>query len=494
MIKLRRREKVIDGPRGQLPPRVTLTQWILVSVPLVIAALTYEVTSYRALALSAELLSLLSLALLIVVAREVLQTRSIGKLCLVGGVFVFYWMEALALAFQENPFSIPEGFPITATQFDQELIRQALFYITVFQLLLLVGYSIRPRLEKAVGFLASRVDSLSFDKWLIGIFLFLCATVPLLIFYDFDVDKIAAALLASRSGTDFEAPEPGLAQHLAMFGIYGAALFFVYALRASTWRRLWWLFLGGIVALPFVLGGTRHIWLYISLPSVLIALRGFKGQLDRYRVMGLTAAVLIVVAVAQAQYAYRSAGWSQVENVPTEEMSQLNSNGQLTALLFAEHLVPNEHSYFMEPAEPFFLIHWIPRQVWPNKPVMESWLYYNESYVQGASFNVTPSVIGQFHLNWGLPGVVFIGAWLGFLTFLADRVLLLLDSNRQRAMFVVVGMFYAFIISSFRFYSPIYFSYFLFGLLAMFLLTRRCGMSSAVAGMVPRLTPSVNPS
>src|SRR5215813_9487244 len=104
---------------------------------------------------------------------------------------------------------------------------------------------------------------------------------------------------------------------------------------------------------------------------------------------------------------------------------------------------------------------------------MESWTFYNDNYVQGAKFNVTPSVIGQFHLNWGLPGVLFIGGWLGFLTALADRVLLMLNSERQRAMFVVSGMFYAFIISSFRFYSPVYFSYLLFGVIAMFLLTRR---------------------
>jgi hypothetical protein len=69
--------------------------------------------------------------------------------------------------------------------------------------------------------------------------------------------------------------------------------------------------------------------------------------------------------------------------------------------------------------------------------------------------------------------VLFIGAWLGFLTVLADRFVLLLDSDRQRALFVVIGMYYAFIISSFRLYSPVYFSYFLFGLMAMFLLTRR---------------------
>ena len=78
-------------------------------------------------------------------------------------------------------------------------------------------------------------------------------------------------------------------------------------------------------------------------------------------------------------------------------------------------------------------------------------------------------------------GVMFIGLWLGFLTMFADRFLRRLDPQRQTAMFVVVGMFYAFIISSFRFYSPVYFSYFFFGLLAMFLLTRRRKVASAVA-------------
>ena len=174
-------------------------------------------------------------------------------------------------------------------------------------------------------------------------------------------------------------------------------------------------------------------------------------------------------------------------NAPAGDLTQLNSNGHFTALLFAEHLVPNEHPYFRELSEFYFLIHWIPRQLWPEKPVMESWAFYDESYVQGAAFNVTPSVIGQFHMSWGLPGVIFIGVWLGFLTMLADRLLMLLDSDRQRAMFVVVGMFYAFIISSFRFYSPVYFSYFLFGLIPMLLLTRHRRLRSSFALMPERL-------
>ena len=479
------RRRQIDPAR--MPPRVTLVQWTLASVPVVLSAITTEVNSYKTLAVITQICAALSVLLLISVTREAVRARVVGKCCLVAGVFVFYWMDAVALTLQPTAFAIPDGFPINATLFNQDLVRQALIYVSLFQLLVLMGYSIRLRFDRPLAFLASRIDSLSFDRSILGLSLILCAVLPLATYYNFDFDKMIAALVASRSFAEFDGPEPGFAQHLAMFGIYGASLFFVYALKTSTWRRLGWLFLGAIAALPFVSAGTRHIWLYISLPSVLIILRGFKGRSDNYGVIGLAAAVLVVLLVAQLQFAYRGVGWTEVGKAPAADLSQLNSNGQFTALLFAEHLVPNEHAYFAEPSEFYFLIHWVPRQLWPEKPVMESWAFYNDSYVQGAAFNVTPSVIGQFHMSWALPGVIFIGAWLGFLAMLWDRLLVLLDSNRQRAMFVVVGMFYAFIISSFRFYSPIYFSYFLFGLVAMFLLTRRRRLRSSFPLMPERL-------
>jgi len=471
------------------PPGVTVMQWALASASVVIAAFGYEVRNYGRIALVTQLLVFLSFISLIIVTREVFKTGCIGKFCLIAGVFVFYWIDGLALSLQKYPFAVPPGFPYNATQFDQNLIQQALFYVSTFQLLLLVGYSIRPRIDRPWKFLAARVDSVSFERSLVVFLFIMCSFAPLVVYYEFDIVKIVAALLASRSGTDFESPEPGLAQHVALFGIYGASLGFVYALKTATWRRIWWLVLAVMAALPFVLSGTRHVWLYISLPSVLIVLRGFKGRLSHRRMLGLTTIVLVVLVVAQAQFVYRSVGWTGGKEVSAEDVSQINTNGQLTALLFAEYLVPDQHSYFKELAETYFLIHWVPRLFWPNKPIMESWAYYNESYVQGANFNVTPSIIGQFHLNWGLAGVIFIGAWLGFLTFRADQLLLLLDSRRQRAMFVVLGMFYAFIISSFRIYSPVYFSYFCFGLIAMFLLTRR-RVAAPVLALSPQGVPA----
>ena len=462
-----------QGATEGTPPAVTIVQWLLVTAPVLLALTSYEFQSYAVLAFITQALVVLNVLLLIIVTREVLKTRTIGKFCLIGGTFIFYWLDALALSSMKDPFSIAEGFPINATQFDQEMIQQALVYVSVFQLLLFVGYSIRPRFDRPIRFLTSRIDSLSFDRTLIAMLLVASSVMPLLIYYDFDGAKIITALLTSRSGSELESPEPGLASHIAVFGIYGASLFFVYALKAKTWQRFWWLLLGVLAALPLISGGARHIWLYISLPSLLIVLRGFKGSFTTSRLLALVSVALLILIVAQLQIAYRAVGWQEIGNEKTQELSTLNTNGQFTALLFAEYLVPNEHPYFLEPVEPYFVIHWIPRQVWPTKPIMQTWTYYNDRYVEGAAFNVTPSVIGQFHMSWGLGGVAFIGLWLGLLTLFADRLLLLVNSDRQRAMFVVVGMFYAFIISSFRFYSPIYFSYFLFGVIAMLLLTRR---------------------
>lgn len=472
-------------------PRVTVLQWALAGLCVIIGLTSYEVQSYARLALVAQSMIFISFVLLVAVAHEVFTRRCIGKLCLVAGAFVFYWVDAFTLSEQASPFSIPEGFPINETQFNQDLIHDALFYVSLFQLLLLIGYSIRPRLDRPLKFFSSRTDSLSFDRTVIAFVLITCAFVPMLVYYGFDVDKVITALWSSRSGTDFESPETGLAQHLALFGIYGASLFFVYALKVKTWRRLGWILLGVMAALPFISSGARHVWLYISLPSLLIVLRSFKGAFTPARVFTVIVAASFILLIAQLQITYRTVGWGQMSDVPTDQLLSVNTNGHFTALLFAEYLVPNQHPYFKQPAEFYFLIHWVPRQLWPNKPIMESWVYYNDSYVQGANFNVTPSAIGQFHMDWGLPGVIVIGAWLGFLAMLADRLLVRLDSDRQRAMFVVVGMFYAFIISSFRFYSPIYFSYFVFGVIAMFFLTRRRRLSNRFITAPARATAQV---
>ena len=191
--------------------------------------------------------------------------------------------------------------------------------------------------------------------------------------------------------------------------------------------------------------------------------------------------MVLCVAFTQLQFVYRDVGLNR-RAADTQQFKSLDTNGQFSALLYAIYLIPSHHEYFMEPAEPYFLIHWVPRTLWPTKPIMKSWTYYNASYVHGYWFNVTPSLLGQYHINWGLSGVLFVGAWFGLLTSAADHLMTMVDVRRSRAVAIVVGVFYAFLVASFRFYSPIYFAYVLFAFLGMITITRHVPEEAAAPG------------
>jgi oligosaccharide repeat unit polymerase len=300
-----------------------------------------------------------------------------------------------------------------------------------------------------------------------------CGYVVMIVAYGFSPATIRGALLASRSEFNVEWRDPGLVSHLFCVGIAGSSLLLVQALcyrGQGRWLRLLW---GAVTALPFLMLGTRHQLLFLLLPVLLVFLRQWPGKLTPVVVLRWASGCLLVWLLFQVEFVVRTAGWNTVGTVNEEQLLNPNTNGQFSALLFAEYLVPGEHPYFRELAEPYFVTHWVPSAIWPQKPFMESWQYYNSAWTQGARFNVTPSVIGQFHMNFGVWGVIYIGLWLGLLTYIADRVAASIDVNRQWAMAVVVGMFYAFIVSSFRFYSPIYLTFFVVGTVPMLLLTHR---------------------
>lgn len=454
-------------------PKVSTIQWCLAIFSLLVAFSGYFISDYNNLALLALALVLLNLALVGQAIAELIENRLPGKFILVATTFFFFWVGAIDAAGQEVPFSVPRGLPIPSQQYYIEHIQLAFVYITLFQVALLFGYSLHLRVRKLVGICSARHDSSSHRARALRYVLAACALIPFLISYDLNIGNIITALIASRSEINIETKDIGLVSYLLFFGMFGAALFLVEALVIRSIGKFRNLLIGGITVLPFISGGSRHLWLYISFPACVLIFRRLRGKLTISRVLRLCVIPLIILIVMQAQYAFRTLGWSEVQTFSKESLTDTDVTGQFTALLFAEYLVPDTHDYFMEPVEPYFIIHWIPRQFWPEKPIMETWSYYNDAYIQGGAFNVTPSIIGQFHLNWGIYGVVFIGVWLGILTSIADRLLLAINVEKQRAMAVVIGMFYAFIISSFRFYSPIYFAYLIFSVIAMWSVTSR---------------------
>ena len=94
-------------------------------------------------------------------------------------------------------------------------------------------------------------------------------------------------------------------------------------------------------------------------------------------------------------------------------------------LLFLQKLVPENadfqwgYTYFVQFVNP------IPRFLWPNKPSGDAGLQLAELQGAGAGaqayLTVSPGLIGEMHWNFGLPGILLISAFLGYLAKSWDR-------------------------------------------------------------------------
>lgn len=469
------------------PGKVSPPEWVFASLSLAFAAVGLTVNSLSSLAPILYLTVLSSAALLICTLRQVLLWRLPGRLFLIGCTMGFFWIEALGHQLGPIPFEVKDLPALTRKDWDVELVRVAVFYVALLQMMTLVGYSLRPRLTRVLRVASARVDLVTPRASLLRYAFALSALVPLLVGAGFNLSEAIAEMTGGRGDDNVTLRDVGLLNVFNFVGLYGASLLLTDVLVGRSLTRLQKLALGAIASLPFVLGGARHLWLFVAIPVAVVGFRSV-GRMTTIRFVKWVALTLLVLGIIQVQFLVRQEGWAQVGDLRLADLFEGQSTGQFSAVLFALRLVPDEQEYFREFAEPYFLIHWVPRRFWPDKPVMESWAYFNQSYTRGnPNYNVTPSIIGQFHINWGYAGVAYIGWFMGAITALADSVLRNLKLRRQVATGVAIGSFYAFIITSFRFYSPIYFTYFVFAWLGMLAITR----SSKVLGKSERWTGRV---
>lgn len=463
------------GPRSttEAPPRVSVLEWWLTVLTLVLGLCSLVDPAYEYLTLLLGLILAAHLALLIIVVHTTLRTGCLGKATLIVPTIVFFWGDAAVLATAAVPF-VPNSIYLGEAQFSAPVLARAFFYVALFELLLLVGYSCRPQLRGILSWTASRVDAPSLQTRRLLYALAALGLLPVLIRFKFDIGAALDRLIESRSTTDDSttARSASLANLFSYAAMFAAALLFVRTLvkKGARWRSL---AVATAVAAPLVLSGTRHVVLYVVMPVLAVAAR--RSSSRRTAGQGAKMAILVVgtLVVLQAQVVLRPVGFDKLGDIGPSRLLQTDVSGQFTALLFALELVPAHHGYFREPFEPYFLTHFVPRALWSDKPQMRTQQYYDDAYTRGVrGTNYTPTVIGQYHMAWGVLGVAFAGAWLGFLAALADRAFLALQLHRQLAMAAAVGMFYAFIISSFRLYAPFYFAYFAVGLLGAVLATR----------------------
>jgi hypothetical protein len=182
------------------------------------------------------------------------------------------------------------------------------------------------------------------------------------------------------------------------------------------------------------------------------------------------------------QGAVRTIGFGETQQRRQSSITQTLTSGwfghdHFGAMLIAIDLVDASGGYFTEPVAPFFVTHFVPRQIWRDKPYPVSWKKYNEAVTRGHNFNVTPSITGQYFMNWGYVGVAYIGLLIGWLARCCETWFAGLEIRNQLMSATVAGLMLAFIFLSFRFFYPLYFAYPLFAFIAYIGLTRKARLA-----------------
>jgi len=454
------------------PARLPAAHWTLMWVSLGVAAAARLAADFSWQVTFTALFFLLSTAAMIRTLRLTLATRALGPGMLAAGCWLFFALEAMAGALESPPFLVPSDLRIGESQFSTRVVGDALICVAIYQLALAGGYSLRLAPSLPIRALLFRLDTLR-SRWAITqVLIALLVLVPLYVAFGTDYDRAMRVIQQARAGS-LDDMFPGLEMNLYWVSLFSCTVLLVegvvYERRWGRWRAA----VGLLLSSPLWLTGTRHLAVYLIMPVILAWLLTQPGRGLGRKVIRMILILLVVVVVLQAILLVRSYGWDHLAEVDLGQILTSKPTYQFESLLVAVYLVPQRHDYFYEPMTPFFVIHWIPRRLWPAKPIPAAWTYYNSTWVENRKTNVTPSIIGQFYINWGTPGVVLIGFWLGWLTAMCDRVAARIDPARQRLALVTLGMFYAFVFCSFRYYSPFYLQYWLFGALVMLALTRQ---------------------
>lgn len=404
----------------------------------------------------------------------------IGRSTLIFGILFWFSIGSLWLTFSADPFRNHATFYPGFDKFvPLDVIATSVFAVMLFVIGCMIGWRVFVAPRNWIRAIADREDPRR-DNALeyFALALALAAWMPVLYAYQWDLPAFFQHILQMRAVQEESRLDVvGPMQHTYLLGVFAGSLATVRVVYGLSFNRLIYLVIIVLIfPLVFFGAGSRFNLAYLVLPSVLILAAPVLHSTDRRR-RKLTAVCLggIFILVFGLQATVRNDGITTDTSARFSELVLAGSEGSdhFGALLIAVDFSNRRGQYFMEPMLPFFLTHLIPASVWPGKPYPETWIEYNGVVTQGHGFNVTPSVIGQYFMNWGFVGVIYIGLFFGAMGRFCDDWFARLDMSKQFASATLAGVFLTFIFLSFRYFSPIYFVYPLFGYFCYRFITRR---------------------
>lgn len=413
----------------------------------------------------------------------ILWTRKEGlaRAVLTTSVVYWFWLNAMQMSLEAPAFLRPAAtYPFMGYTVPVGVVSQSTFLVLWFQLFLYVGVASLPLPRRLLARLSERTDRIAgTPQDALAALLAGLGWIPVYVTYGGDFGRALEHMVNMRAAFGGVVESPGLLVHLQIIAVFGGALAVARALIGARGSYLFRA-IAMVLSVPLLFfGGSRFVWGYLVLPAAVAMLARHwdhftwtRRRLALVVILSLCLmSTLLVGAVRQEGIDRRSV----ISSVQVETLVDRGMFGheQFGALVIAVDLVPKHHDYFGEFFLPYFPIHFIPRAWWPEKPIPETWSFYNATVTGGGAFNVTPSVIGQYWMSLGWLGVAWIGLLLGWLTKTACAWIQLVVVEQHILGAIEASLVLLFAFFSFRYFHPLYFTYPFFGFLIYWLGTRR---------------------
>jgi len=212
------------------------------------------------------------------------------------------------------------------------------------------------------------------------------------------------------------------------------------------------------IAIIFLDQGTRSLTAMLVMPAGLVWMFVSPSRVVRKALWAGPLLAFALLAATQLQFYLRTDhDRAQLrEKSLVEVLAPRQHNDFFTETALAASIVPAERDYIEESPEWIILTNIVPRSMWEGKPVPQTFWVYSfyrwgrDVFVTGG--NALPSVVGQYYMNWGWVGVVWVGTMFGAAFAWLDR--LALRTRGDPYLLLVPFTWMVFLFVAFRYLGP----------------------------------------
>ena len=391
----------------------------------------------------AVLLAGLLLAALVADVRKDLSRLVMGRNVVLFAICAWYLLEAIML-------------PEALRSHPQEEYTLGVLYVGLAAAGFLLGYHLTPGCT-LFGNLAETITFFDDEKWLWRLVVIgaVVGFTPVIYFTGSEIGEMLVGILGMRAtwggvlGRDRYGDARAAFLMVEMF-VGGVAPFAVILLFSRGQTIVQRLFLALVILWPLLCAygsGTRSSMI-VSFGSV-AALFYWKAAPALRKKMIIAGLVCLpfFYGLMAALVVSRGSGTFDYED---RDKAQYVGNEMFRELLFISAAVPAKaehqwgYSYYVQLVNP------IPRFLWPDKPTLDTGIWMAQMYGEvnkygEAKLTISPGLIGEMYLNFGVVGIFLLSLFGGWLVKGWDQIPKLYGRSLTALMFYSGGLFVLFI-------------------------------------------------